>query len=400
MTGKLRNLEAYRPYLLIAAVTVVAHGLILLNQGVYWDDWLNYTFAVENRWQNLYSDFFLLEGRPMYAVLFWFLGFFPDPIVAHRWLTLGLLVGTGCLIYAIGISTKWLTSFESVALAILTIVYPAFKVAFGFTLFPYVLSYFLFVLGAWLSFTMVNHTAGSRRVLLRIFSLLIFALSFTVESFLVFYYWFLGLLFITVIDKGQPVSYYIKRLIHFADYALLPFVYWTVDWYAFPVGDIFAQQHWNTIQVNLTTIGDVFYRFIRYAIWQPLSNFHVLVWLFVLAALSLPRLSWDLKLGKGRRDYFIVLVGIAGLLFGILPYALIGKAPGPEGWETRHALLIGLPVALTLIGLLRLGFSGQQQSGVVVFSIVAVLVAGFSYDLLGNYMLFSERRGGRRPTLD
>jgi hypothetical protein len=388
-TDRLRSLKGFRPYLFIAAATVAAHGLILLNQGVFWDGWLRYTFLIEHSWQNLYTDYFLPAGRPTKALLFWFLGFFPDPIVAYHWLTLGMLVGTGCLIYAIGIKTKWLTSFESVALAILTIAYPAFKVAFEFTFFPHVLSYFLFALGTWLSFAMVDHTVGSIRVLLRILSLLAFALSFTVESFLVFYYWFLILLFIKMAGEGQPVSHYIRCLVRLADYALLPIVYWVMGRYAFPASGIYAQL--TAFQWGLASIGNAFYRFIRYAIWRPLGDFHVLVWLFVLAVLSLLRLSWDLKLGKGKRDYLVLLAGIVGLLCAILPYAIVGKSPGPEGWETRHALLIGLPAALTLIGLLRLGFSGQQQSSVVVFSIVAVLVAGFCYDLWGNYIEWQSR---------
>jgi hypothetical protein len=386
--NKLQDFKAFLPYLIIAAVTVAAHGLILLNQGIYWDGWMHYTFAVEHRWQNLYTDYLLPVGRPMAALTYWFLGSLPLPLIAHRWLTLGLLVGRGCLIYAIGIKTKWLTSFESVALAILTVVYPAFDVAFEFTLFPHVLSYFLFVLGALLSITMAEQPVGSKRAFLRILSLLAFALSFTVESFLVFFYWFLGLFFIKITDEEQPVSYYLKRLVGLTDYALLPIVYWVVDWYAFPTSGTFAQ--FNTIQLIPAQIIQMYEQFLRLAIWQPLGDFHMLLWLFVLALLSIKKLPWKCQLGKGRRGYFVLVAGIVGLAFAIMPYASVGKPP-IGGWENRHALLIGLPVALMLIGLLRLGIAGHQHSGVVALSVVAVLAGGFSYDLWGSYIEWQAR---------
>jgi hypothetical protein len=387
-SDRLEDFEAFLPYLLIAAVTVAAHGLILLNQGIYWDGWLHYTFAVEHRWQNLYTDYLLPVGRPMIALTYWFLGFLPSPLIGHRWLTLGLLVGRGWLIYAIGIKTKWLTSFESIALAILTIVYPAFDVAFEFTFFPHALYYFLFVLGALLSITMLEQPVGSKRTFLRILSLLAFALSFTVESFLVFFYWFLGLFFIRMTDEDQPVSYYLKRLVRLADYALLPIVYWVVDWYAFPTSGRYAQ--FNTIRLNPAQIIHMYDQFLRRAVWQPLSDFHVLLWLFGLALLSIKKLPWDCKLGKGRQGYIVLLAGIVGLVFAIMPYALVGKSPS-GGWENRHALLVGLPVALMLIGFLRVGFAGHQHSGAVALSVVAVLVVLFCYDLGGRYLEWQAR---------
>jgi hypothetical protein len=388
-TGKLRSLEAYRPYLLIAAVTVAAHGLILLNQGVYWDSWLHYTSVSEHRWDILYNDFYLLAGRPTKALILWSLGFFPSPLIAQRWLTLGLLIGRGCLIYAVGIKTKWLTSFESLTLAILTIAYPAFKVSFEFIFFSHALCYFLFALGALLSFMMVDQPAGQKRALFRILSLLAFALSFTVESFLVLYYWFLILLFIKMAGGSQPVSHYIKRLVRLADYALVPIVYWIVDQYVFPASGAYTEL--ASIQLNLPRMEGAFLRFFQYGIWQPLSDFNLLLWLFALTLLSIKRVPWECELGKGRRDYLVLLAGIVGLLFAMLPYALVGKSPGPEGWETRHALLIGLPVALTLIGLLRLALSGYQHSGVVALSVVAVLAVAFCTNFTRNYIEWQAR---------
>jgi hypothetical protein len=90
---------------------------------------------------------------------------------------------------------------------------------------------------------------------------------------------------------------------------------------------------------------------------------HPLLWLIVLASVwatrrrrpaALPT-SETADLRRPKTGAGLVIVFGALLFVGAaFAYVAVGLAPSTAGWSTRHALLLGLPMAIIIVGFLRL----------------------------------------------
>ncbi len=112
---------------IILFVTFAAHGLLLLNDGLYSDDFLTYHWLKEGRWD---VQFFAYNYsyRPIFALLQWILTYIPlDINFQARLVNFSFIFLAGCLVYGIGVKTRLLTPVESLIVALLSLTYPAFQ---------------------------------------------------------------------------------------------------------------------------------------------------------------------------------------------------------------------------------------------------------------------------------
>jgi hypothetical protein len=83
-----------------------------------------------------------------------------------------------------------------------------------------------------------------------------------------------------------------------------------------------------------------------------------------------------------------------GILFGmaIFPYAVVNLAPARTGWDTRHAILISLPVAILFVSFYRLNIHLLKER-YAILSLLAAIMLMFSFSFLGagNYMSWQAR---------
>jgi hypothetical protein len=93
-----------------------------------------------------------------------------------------------------------------------------------------------------------------------------------------------------------------------------------------------------------------------------------------------------------------VAFGAVGVALAVLPYAAVGKYPSVHGWDTRHDLLVGLPMAVLLVSLVRLvaptGVAATIGAGVLV----AVAVC-FASATIEDYALIQARWAGDRAVM-
>ena len=72
MTKKLKTLQ---PYFGLFLILLACHGLLLLNDGIYWDDWLTLGYIRNDDWQSI-SDQTSEMGLPLLGYFAWSLKLF------------------------------------------------------------------------------------------------------------------------------------------------------------------------------------------------------------------------------------------------------------------------------------------------------------------------------------
>jgi hypothetical protein len=353
MTSRL-GLET--PWLLrLAAVAVVAHGLLVLNDGHYWDGWLYYSYVRDGRWDLLREITAEAGGFPVNAYLRWWLGNLPGGIGGVHAIVFLALATSAWMVYLIGTTGRFLEREEAFWIAALALVYPAYQVTVEFTTARYVIGYALF-LAATAAALRFERETGVRRHIARLLSLTLFVASFRMESLLVLYAAALSLVVIDRMRSGMAVREVVTRYLpRRLDFLALPFVYWTLSLALFPRGS-YADSY--RIEFDAAAMWEGVLAFIGRAIfgqWRAA---------FEYAATA----AWPLAGGLGvaaivgfrsrragstgaRRGWPLIVFAMVVLVCAILPYVAVRRVPSLTGWDTRHALLIGLPVAMITVAL-------------------------------------------------
>jgi hypothetical protein len=391
------NHPDFLAYLVLAGYTVLAHGLLLLYDGVYNDGWLYYTYLSEARW-DLLGDFFLKQGIPHTIYLYRLLALFPDFLLAHKLFAFGSLLAVGWLLYGLTQKLGWFTRGESVLLAAWSVGFPAYQYAQEISHSWNLLPYPLFLLGWWLALEM-NSTQGRKtKAGLRLGALACLALSFVNPALLVFYFGF-WLVWIGRIYQQQAI-HPVQSVRRYPDFLLLPFAYWGLMRLLFPPHGIFAD--YNEINPSLLLDLNGWWQFVEVGVLaQLLRPFTLMSPLFLLLVAGLYLLlnrwrGWEERpfFRQGWRGQETAVFGIA-LLFLFLvvfPFIVVGKPPSLYGFDTRQLLLLGLPVALLLLAGLRLLFGGEQGRLQRVGGLLALLLLlGFALAQMESYLAWQAR---------
>lgn len=355
------------PYCLIALVALLSHGLLLLNDGTYFDDWILKPLLADGNWSELHN-WFSQMGLPVSP--YFYSGMY---LTGEYYKAIVLLTKffTAVLIYKICLQFTWVNRYEALGIALLNLVYPAYQVATTFCNLIYEFYYCMFLLAAWLLLR-AEQIKGQNGLGLfaRLPPLLLFFIAFNLNSLLVFYFSFLLLLFLHLKQVRQISWYAVAKTLlpRYADFILLPFAYWIGKKVFFPTHGLYA--NYNVIKLSLTSIADNLLTFIMTAgyaqveasvarlMGQPVLWFLILVGIYLAYAkfmrkrgiLALPHFQIEQLSSKTK---WIILYGGVLLLSGAFAYSAVGLSPTLSGWNTRHAILVGLPMAILTVAALR-----------------------------------------------
>ncbi|MCP4370153.1 MAG: hypothetical protein GY797_18870 [Deltaproteobacteria bacterium] len=384
-------------YIIIVLFSLAVHGLLLLNDGVYWDGWLVYTILIEKQWDSLYLIFTQTGGPPITLYLHWLLGYFPGIVFGYKLVAFGALTTSGILVYLISNELKLLSRLDSLFIVLLSLSYPAFQVAIELINIPSIVYYCLFLLACFLALQSEKRS-GVVHYLLRVCSLGIFVISFTVNSLLLFYFgflliWFVGVQSLLRLPPRQILFSFLPRRL---DFLFLPFLYWGLHKSLFPVRGLYA--NYNQFRFSLPSLIANLTKFVNNAIY---GQFRYTVGAIALWLLALGILFWGYSIFKRKsgqslrnRDkaYTLFIFGFFLLMLGMLPYILVGKSPSLHGWDTRHALLVGLPMAVIIVAITHLAFPGPSDSfSKLGFLFLGVILLAFSVSTITNYISWQAR---------
>jgi len=390
-----------REYCFIALVALLVHGLLLLNDGLYWDGWLIYTGIREGNWKRLHVLSFD-RGAPTDFLYFVLLSHFKNILLGCRVVVFTCIILTAYAIFRACSESTFLSRRESLFVALISITYPAFQTWAELSTGHYVVYYTLFWLAS-LSALGSERSRGVRRIVLRCLALAAFFLSFGLNSLLVFYAGFVFLLLFVRRRKScfngeESILEFLPRCL---DFLVLPFLYWTAKQCLFPRFGLFAD--YNKFQLGFLSVGRQFASFFYHGIYTQLND--SLQLLLIQPALILlgwgacrwwaasvgPRIN-EPSNGFPTAASKILFFGLGLLSLAMLPYALVGRSPSSHGYSTRHALLLGFPLALILVSTARLAFC--KEPGILPGSWAAFLrisVLLFGAATIRNHFSFQAR---------
>ena len=356
----------------ILICALISHGLLLLNDGVYWDGWLIYSHLADKAWGNLFQ-IFQEAGSPQTAYFHWGFSYLQDIVFGHKTVAFLSITFSIILIYLILDETTIFSKYQSLFIALITLAYPTWQAAVELIFVPYPFCYCLFFLGWYATIKNVNFK-GIVHLFWRLLCYGIFLVSFTIQSLLVLYYGILVSFFIISQKKNGCDSKQGLRakVWQYFDYLFLPVLFWILTNFFFAPQGLY-KDYYNP-GFSPAAIIDVYSNFFAVAIYghiyysikllfsYPFVEYYILsLFIFIFFICKFP--------SDKIEDYPIkgfllkMLLGVGLLFLAIFPYAAIGLYATPYGWSTRHALLIALPVGIIVVTCF--GFLSVQTSRIL-----------------------------------
>ncbi|MGY3035199.1 hypothetical protein ACVIIV_004369 [Bradyrhizobium sp. USDA 4354] len=393
-----------RAIAILIVVLLVAHAPMLLNDGLFMDDWL----VLKPRPDYFVDIDFLLNGagHPIFFSYDTFANWTGAPLVVMVSLALaGIVLGAVCLMLT-ATRLDLLDRAEAVGFALIVWTYPGYQLWAGKANAVYVFSFGLLFIGAWL-LTLAFSARGARRVLLRVLASLVFLLSFALNSTIVLYAFVVLGLFVAIWRSGDAAHGFVRRTwlatwrctLGYPELMVLPLVYWgTLNIWFKRIG-VYAQHYdahfptlgelvrgWSAFFV--TGYRDVVAHAIRAAIQVPALFIGAAVLVGVVVLLLRP----DTK-STASRSAIIMPLALAVVLFLALssPYLISGLRPSSTHfYESRHLLMFGVPLALTLLAFKRQAerWTGPGAAFTAMFGVGLIVSIGM---LWSDYVFMQAR---------
>jgi hypothetical protein len=384
-------------YLALIIATFLAHGLLLFNDGVYWDAWIYHHALLSKNWQTIYIPC-LESGVPQQAYFFWYLGGFADKILSFRLVAFICVLLSGIMVYRLSMRFDAVTRQEGLVIALVFVLYPVWSVSVISLATLYVFCYSIFLFAALVAFRS-EEVVSIRHGFLRVVSLILFFGSFATNSLLVFYFGFLWLLYVSGCsgrDKGPfDPKIFGRFLVRHLDYFSLPFVFWFIKEEWFPRHGLYAG--YNQFRFSLFSILVASCLFFKNAVYAQLNAalLHVLKQPFLgillvgiaIKTRDLAQSFWAAFFAPPGRTSRVLLFALVLLGMGAFPYAIVGVWPTLDGWNSRQALLMGIPLAIALVACSRFVFSDRgRRISVAGTAFFAMLLLGFLLSNIDNYL--------------
>lgn len=368
--------------LAVTGAALVSQGLALLNDGIFWDDWIYLTQMREGRWDLVIGHYVDL-GVPLQLVPLLLPGLLPDPIPAYRVAALVALIAVGLLAAASFRSLGLAGDRDSWLAGILVVASPIYVVLISPALLPYLVHVALFLGGVVLA-ARAERTARPLSAW-RVAALAAFTLSFAYPLLLVAYAGLGLVVFGRWRRAGVSARAFVAR---HADFVLLPVAVRLASAVFLPQRGVAADAYglrpvsqWPAdLAAAATTLSvDLPMRMLFAVRDAPLLAGAALV-----IALALTARAAGVSHVPAR--VAILAAGVL-VLFAILPSAMTGRRPASEGWALRHAFMAGVPLALIPVALAgalaRHGPRARALGALVLAAVIASSTVTSMLDHLG-----------------
>ena len=379
----------------VAIAYLAAHGLMFLNKGIYWDDWMNFrqpwsllaemSSQVGSIWPAwtlaaLYqSDTSVWIARAFVAICY---------LLASLWF-LGILRNSG-----VDRTTR-------LVMAVCFALFPVNGARIPIATAQYGVALALFVGG----FRLVVASVGRKGFALRSLAALALLFSLRAASFGVF----LPLVYAYVIWRegaAREPRRWLSIAARHAELLAVPLVFVALRQFVFVPYGTFAD--YNTFSLaSLASLPRGVVAATWHSLIQPLilgvgsvvSVAGLVAALMILVALMLGSGRIDLadqdagdRVMVRRQAAVWLAVGLGLVVLALLPYLLVGKMPALSDFESRHQLLVPFGVAIAMGAGLRLACGTSRKGTLTMIVVAALLFGGFaSADFENNVSYLRER---------
>jgi len=334
-----------RDILWISLVYTLAHGLMLLNRGIYWDDWVLYMMDRETL-----AQFLPQAGTPILAYYYSFLFSFNDSILIIRVIVFSSYLISALLLNEILKTVSEIDGTSRLVLVLIFAVFPAMAAREIVSVSYYGVSCLMFMFAAWLTARYLR----TRTPILRVMILSIFFIAFFVNTFVFFYVLLLSYILYQENRSASRAAAARNICLKYPDFLVLPVAFWAVRYLFFLPYGLYAD--YNVLSItNLypqtlarglaTSFYESFVFLLLYClsllfgrvILSPLLAPTFVVSLAVLYAILR---KTDVPSRDVKRALKMFLVGCCIYAVGVFPYLAVGKMPVPFSLESRHELLV------------------------------------------------------------
>lgn len=324
----------------------LAHALLFFVNGIWWDDWIIYD-ANRDLVQLGY-----MVGNPLSGYVNTFISKLPHPEAFIHILVFLLYYITTVSLYCILRKIDFLDDDASLFITVLFETIYVNEARVTAICFYYALSNMLFFFTFYL-FVLWKESATSRlmKLAVRIVILALFFVTFTTNSFLIFYI----ILLIYILYKEKTLTCYNKYI----DFLLLPFVFFAIKHYYWPTFGYYSNYNKITFESVILAIKQL-HQGIWYAYLYPIyqsTPYHLepfllfaLITLVVTDRLLLKNNSIIIVNKNKNFGLKNIFLGIFFLMIAVFPYLVIFSVRFLEGlnynsFSTRHLLLAPLGIS-------------------------------------------------------
>ncbi len=399
-----------RAIVVLLVVLLAAHAPMLLNDGLFMDDWL----VLKPRPDYFIDIDFLLNGagHPIFYGYDKFANWTGAPVVVMVSLAFAGIVFGAISLVLTATRLGLLDRAEAVGFALIVWTYPGYQLWAGKANAVYVFSFGLLLIGAWL-LTLAFSARGLRRVLLRLACALVFLLSFALNSTIVLYAFVVLGLFVAIWRGGKAADGLVRRTwlaswrcaLFYPELMVLPLIYWgTLNIWFKRIG--VYTQHYDAHLPSLRELAGGWWAFFitgyRDIVAHALRAAIAVPALFILAAVLVGivlLLRPDTKPTTSRLAIALPLA-LAVVLFLALssPYLIAGLRPSSTHfYESRHLLMFGVPSALAFLAFKRLAERWITPS--VAFAIMFGSGLILSIGMLWSDYVFMQARTLKQEAL-
>lgn len=384
---------------LLVILYFVSFGLMLLNEGLFWDDWTIPTNWADAEWR-------YLQNKQYFGFLHVYLQNTPCPPLFYRLFSFFLYLFSYLLLLDIAKMSKLDNKNLLYLGIILATIIPYNSARITLICFPYAVGNFFFFFASWL-FTM---WMVKRIIWLRLAALSMFLLSFIVQSFLFFYIIPVVILLFgsfSLQNRKDLKSLFFTKVTKNIDFILLPFVFKFLI-FLIPTnnanGALYANYNKigigniikflpNTVLTFIKNTFGCFFEFYKFLLCAPSAMLIIFIALLVFTSNYFSHKGF-FKIDKNKNTRFqannikstlfakiydyckgkrfetkLLVVGILLFFIAATPYNLVNKTPSFEGYRTRHQLLMPYGFSLILLSIIRL-ISHSEKGKRILFSVL------------------------------
>lgn len=365
---------------IITIIYMLAHFLMLLNNGIFFDDWL----YIDSD-KSIMLDHFYQFGNIFLGYYFNLIFSLGNSVFIFRLLVFIAFLLSAVLLNETLKTIKGIDHTSRLLLVLLFAIIPVNGLKIAISVSEYALCYFFFFLGLWLT----SKYLMKRTIILRIAALIFIFLSFFTNSFLVFYS--VVLLYIGYKELKQISSASISRLVaRYIDFIIIPLLFWVLR-------TIFFQPHGFYMDYNSITVLNLikFPFHLVYAIFNLLVELAIIsretlliLGLFLIALLPLAYILIKsvYNHNQGNADMKFFLTGIILFLIGLFPYLVVGKIPGYYDWDCRHELLLPLGLSFVLYFGFNIIANLLKLNRIIRIVLLSVIIVFCICSCVSNYL--------------
>ncbi len=331
-----------KEHLFIFIIYMISFSFMLLNKGINNDD----PYLVHQSLE-VFRNFVLEIGVLSVAWLYYFVSFFAEFFIYRFISFLSYLIAV-FLLYSILQRIKEIDKFSRFLLVLFFAIAPLNIHRISICAMGYAVHYCLFFLAFWLFCVFLE----KRYFYLRILSIVLFFVSFFVNSLLVFYLVPMLYLIYFYRDKIKNVFDLLKNLLRYWDFLILPLLFFALRHLFFsPVINYNKMEIKNILPALYNTL-EIYYEsfFVPLKIactWQ-------LAFPYILFGIIGGAVLFILLKKKGKeylydKKYFFFLFGIFLFFIAAYPYVFIGKRPVYYSYQSRHQLLLPLGFSFMIV---------------------------------------------------